>query len=174
MRQIINLLWASLLLAACAGNGQDVKTPPAALQIDADTRNARGLPAQKLGPNECGLFLWSKTDVSKFVFFAKAGAEEALFLMDDTAIDLVPVSEGGEIFGQFFTEMTYASGTGRTIALSYEPGETLQDGARISNGTIQFVDDKNWRTVLPVLGVRVCQPVIPEKQPFRAPKNAGE
>ena len=147
-------------MAACAtpavdpDNAQDVSS---ALEVSG---GLAGLPAQKLAPSECGLFLWSKTDTSRFVFFAKAGANQALFLLDDTPAQLQSVSEQGQIFGQFYTDTKYVTESGQEISLSYESGEDLTNGARISNGTIQYSDKDGWLTVLPVLGVRVCQPAV--------------
>jgi len=65
------------------------------------------LPAQTLDTNECGLFMWSKTDPSKFVFFNKAGENNALFLMAGKTTHIRTVTLGGDIFGQFFTSMDY-------------------------------------------------------------------
>jgi len=124
-----------------------------------------------LAPNECGLFLWSKTDASKFVFFTRAGQSNALFLLNDTPEKLQTTSEGGDVFGQFYTEMKFKTEEGLDVSLSYEPGEELTDGARIKNGLMQYADEKGWLTVLPVLGVRVCQPVFREELPPIARPN---
>lgn len=146
--------------SACATQSTPIEASSATQVQSERVASMTGLPAQTLAPNECGLFLWSKTDTSKFIFFAKAGTREALFLFEGLATQLRPVSEGGEIFGQFYTDTSYATEAGREVLLSYDIGETLTDGARISNGTVQFEDEKGWRTVLPVLGVRACQPAI--------------
>lgn len=165
MLKQFNLLVFASVLTACASS---VTTPAEAPRADInnDTAQAqRGLPPQTLAPNECGLFLWSKTDASKFVFFTRAGQSEALFLLDDVPTPLRSISEGGEVFGQFYTETKFKTEDGRDVSLSYEPGEALTDGARIKNGLMQYADEKGWRTVLPVLGVRVCQPVFREDLP---------
>lgn len=169
MQRLFQSVIAILVLAACAGNDkqQVIEASAALAQVEAST--SLGLPAQKLAPNECGLFLWSKTDISRFVFFARAGSKEALFLLDDTPTALQSISESGEIFGQFFTDVTYKTETGRSLSLSYQAGETLTDGARISNGIMEYNDAEGWRVVLPVLGVRVCQPAVTGNQPVRNP-----
>jgi hypothetical protein len=150
------------MLAACASS---VSAPPAdtepSIGVDG-TQTQRGLPPQTLAPNECGLFLWSKTDTSKFVFFTKAGGGDALFLLNDAPVTLETIAQGGDVFGQFYTELKYKTESGLEVSLSYEPGEILTDGARIKNGIMQYTDNKGWLTVLPVLGVRVCQPVFRE------------
>jgi hypothetical protein len=169
MQRLFQSFMALFLLAGCAGSDKQeaVEASTALAQVEAST--SLGLPAQKLAPNECGLFLWSKTDISRFVFFARAGSKEALFLLDDTPTLLQSVSESGDIFGQFFTDVTYRTDTGRSLSLSYEAGETLTDGARISNGIMEYNDAEGWRVVLPLLGVRVCQPAVTGYQPVRNP-----
>lgn len=158
---MIRMFSSGLVFGALAACATAPVLPEEGVGVEAETGDGAqvtSLPAQKLAPNECGLFLWSKTDASRFVFFAKAGAREALFLLDGLPTDLRPVSESGQIFGQFYTQTEYVTEAGRGVSLSYAPGEVLTDGARISDGTIQFTDGAGWRTVLPVLGVRACQP----------------
>jgi len=120
------------------------------------------LPAQTLQVNECGLFMWSKTDPSKFIFFNKAGEATALFLMDGRTTEITTVSASGDIFGQFFTDVDYLTETGRPISISYQAGENIANGARISSGFIQYRNDKNWLKTLPIVGVRFCQPLQPD------------
>lgn len=147
---------AAFVLAACA-----TSAPESDPVIDgaASVQSARnGLPPQTLNKDECGLFLWSQADISKFIFFARAGENTALFFMEDAPVELSQISAAGDIFGQFFTRSKYQTMSGRNIDLSFEPGKELVDGARISSGSIQFANAEGWRTVLPVLGARVCQP----------------
>ena len=166
MPKQFNLLLLISILSACATAviTPEVKAEPEAAATAA-APTPRGLAPQSLAPNECGLFLWSKTDASKFVFFTKAGQSDALFLLNDMPTPLRTVSEGGDIFGQFFTRIKFKTESGADVSLSYERGEPLTDGARIKNGLMQYSDEKGWLTVLPVLGVRVCQPAISEDLP---------
>lgn len=171
MLKQFSLLMGVVLVSACVSTvSTHVGEPAPEIAIDT-SQTERGLPPQSLAPNACGLFLWSKTDASKFVFFTRAGESEALFLLNDTPTQLQTVSEGGDIFGQFYTETTLQTEDGREVSLSYEPGSELTDGARIKNGIMRYVDDKGWLTVLPVLGVRVCQPVFKEELPPIAGSN---
>ncbi|MEL7130173.1 MAG: hypothetical protein AAGK23_11560 [Pseudomonadota bacterium] len=117
-----------------------------------------GLPAQTLAIGECGLFLWSQTDLSRFTFFAKAGASEALLLFNGAPTDLALTATRGDIFGQFLTDLTYRIvSTGQEITVTYTPGEPLEGGARVSSGRISYKTPDGWTTVLPVVGVRACQ-----------------
>jgi len=166
MLKQFNLLLCVCALTACASPVVTPVSEPIADIATTDTvQTERGLPPQRLAPNECGLFLWSKTDASKFVFFTRAGESDALFLLNDAPTKLRTLSEGGDIFGQFYTKMKFKTEAGLDVSLSYEAGEQLTDGARIKNGLMQYTDEKGWRTVLPVLGVRVCQPVFREELP---------
>ena len=117
-----------------------------------------GLGPQQLAPGECGLFLWSKTDASSFIFFSRAASGSAVFKPEENLLDLQQVGAGGTIFGQFNTEQSYADGDGGTVELTFEAGESLSDGQRISGGLITMTDVDGWRTKLPVLGLRACLP----------------
>lgn len=117
-----------------------------------------GLGPQTLQPGECGLFLWSQTDTSKFIFFTRAVSGTALVSQSAGPVDLAQTTAGGEIFGQFNTETSYAASDGALVQLKIVAGEELEGGQRISSGLITTTDPEGWVTKLPVLGVRACQP----------------
>lgn len=117
-----------------------------------------GLGPQQLDPGDCGLFLWSKTDVTKFIFYSEALSGTALFAQAEAPIDLIQTSAGGNIFGQFNTLMRYAADDGRTVELSLVPGDQLEGGQRLESGLLTLTDAEGWVTKLPILGVRACQP----------------
>ncbi|MEL7480866.1 MAG: hypothetical protein AAGJ29_04845 [Pseudomonadota bacterium] len=165
MKRLTSFILASLLLGACAATPQDEDDGSTVAPQPSVTEGVprSGLPAQRLGPGECGLFLWSKTDISRFVFFAKSGSQQALFLYEDAPTSLALVQSAGDVFGQFLTDLTYViPETGREIMISYAPGEELLGGARISSGRISYRADDGWTHVLPILGVRSCQPTVGE------------
>ena len=155
------------LLAGCGSFGsapeaEDILPVPQS-ETDQPTRTAvpkSTLDPQQLDPKECGLFLWSQTDPTRFVFFKRAGEGVAKTIVEDQAVTVQQVAAGGSIFGQFFTVQTYQTSTGREVHLTFEPGESLEQGQRIASGRIQYVDDAGWLIVLPVVGVRVCQPAV--------------
>lgn len=152
------------VLAACASSGDRPERATKADKASTSQRAARtprkGLEPQELAGNECGLFLWSKTDPSLFIFFTRAGEGTAEMMLEDERVSLAQVAAGGAIFGQFFTVQTYQTDAGREVHLTFDPGDELQEGQRIANGRFQYLDDEGWVTVLPVIGVRVCQPVV--------------
>ncbi len=117
-----------------------------------------GLGPQELAPGDCGLFLWSKTDVTKFIFFSRASSGSALISRAAGPEVLSQTGANGDIFGQFNTQLSYLAPDGSQVALMVTPGEDLEGGQRVSGGLITTTDLEGWQTKLPVLGVRACQP----------------
>lgn len=151
-----------LALSGCQSSGGDdseeVRKRLLSLKPAVDSIPASGLGPQDLLPGECGLFLWSHTDVTKFIFFSKALSGTASFAQGEVPLRLTQVTAGGRIFGQFNTETGYASEDGRQFGLSIVPGDLMDGGQRIESGLLTLTDTEGWRTKLPVLGVRACQP----------------
>ena len=123
-----------------------------------DSVPSSGLGPQNVEPGECALFLWSKTDTTKFIFFSKALSGQATFAQGEEPLTLTQISAGGDILGQFNTRTSYLAPDGRELELTIEPGEVMIDGQRIEDGLIRLDDIEGWQTVLPVVGVRACQP----------------
>jgi len=160
-------LYLSLLLAAALAACSSTSTGRDRGRSEADrlaelaalaTIPESALGPQTLLPGECGLFLWSKTDPSKFIFFSKAVSGTALITQGAEPIDLTMTRAGGDLFGQFNTEMSYASVAGDEITLGLTPGAVLDGGQRVEAGLITTINSGGWQAKLPVLGVRACQP----------------
>lgn len=128
-----------------------------AMQPAINSVPSSGLGPQELEEGECGLFLWSQTDVSKFIFFSKALTGQAVFAQDDSPVRMTQTSAGGDIFGQFNTRMEYITTDNRAVELTLEPGEMLEGGQRLERGLLSLADREGWLTKLPVLGVRACK-----------------
>lgn len=168
-------LFSALALSACANLATEPTQAPssgaataASSQVtpvdDGQLRPAytsvpqRGLPPQILLPGQCGLFMWSQTDVSKFIFFRRAGDSTANLLIGSDETELLVRDFSGDIFGQFFTSQKFSAiKTAHLVDVDFEPGEDLIDGARIESGRIRITDPEGWQTTIPVLGVRACQ-----------------
>ncbi len=142
-------------LSACASSG---RTSPTEIGGAVGAVPDSGLGPQTLAAGECGLFLWSKTDVTKFIFFSRAQSGTALYNQGGQTVTLSQTSAGGDIFGQFNTVMGYAGTSGSVLELTFQPGEDLEGGQRVDDGLLTLTDTEGWRTKLPVLGVRACQP----------------
>jgi len=157
---VIFAFGAALTLVGCqsgSNSPQDARARMMSMKPAIDSVPSSGLGPQELDSGECGLFLWSKTDVSKFIFFSKALTETAVFAQGELPITLTQTTAGGDIFGQFNTRMEYISDDKRVLSLTLQPGEILQGGQRLENGLINLTDKEGWQTKLPVLGVRACQ-----------------
>jgi len=155
------LLLASAIAAMTACAGTPDASPAADTQSAAATRDvpAEGLLPQRLAPGQCGLFLWGMSAPRKFVFFTEGTAGDALILIDDMATRLPMTSAGGDVFGQFLTQMGFTdAATGSTVVVTIEPGEALEGGQRVDTGNILFRNAEGWETILPVTGVRACMP----------------
>ena len=147
-------------IAGCQSSSndpQDARARMMSMRPAIDSVPSSGLGPQELQVEECGLFLWSQTDVSKFIFFSKALTGTAMFAQGEEPIALTQSTAGGDIFGQFNTRMEYVSDDRRVVTLTMVPGEILQGGQRIDSGLISLTDREGWQTKLPVLGVRACQ-----------------
>jgi hypothetical protein len=168
MNRVVIMIVSLAVLGACqttetSEGSTEIETTNTAQQKSPatgaiSTLPQSGLGPQDLAPGECGLFLWSQTDVSKFIFFSRALSGEAQLAQGYDPVTLTQTNAGGGIFGQFTTEMMYGSETGNTYALSITPGDELEGGQRLENGLITITDLEGWVTKLPVLGVRACQP----------------
>lgn len=145
-------------VTACVSTSSDVETPTRAGQSATEQLPPSGLGPQELAPGECGLFLWSKTDTTKFIFYSEAVSGTALFKPAEETLQLEQIAAGGTIFGQFNTEQGYQASNGSVVELKFDPGEELTGGQRISDGLMTITDPEGWRTKLPVLGIRACMP----------------
>jgi len=159
-RQIIPA-FASLFLLALAGCSS---TNPGHESVRAGGTGTPAAPArpgelgpQTLQPDECALFLWTATEPRRFIFFSKAGSKAAKLSLQGMETDLIQTGASGDLFGQFMTETVF-SAPGQTITVSLTPGEEIEGGQRIRSGKILIRDGEGWETILPVLGLRACQP----------------
>ncbi len=157
----VGALFAFIITTACATTEPEdpaaARARMLALKPAISSVPESGLGPQELLVGDCGLFLWSKTDISKFIFFSRALEGTATFAQAETPVTLTQAEAGGEIFGQFTTRMAYVSADGRSLSLTMVPGEELDGGQRIESGLISLTDAEGWQTKLPVLGVRACQ-----------------
>lgn len=150
-----SILSLGILLSGCSTTDNAAPTPTA--RSVAESAPRAGLPAQSLEAGECGLFLWTRREQPQFVFFSKAGSENALFWVDNGSQMLSRTGVGGDIFGQQLTEQNFALSDGRSVELRMVPGEQLVGGQRVPEATLTLIDGEGWRTLVPVAGVTVCQ-----------------
>ena len=142
-----------LLLSACASGVSDNKVAGRTAEGVGDS-----LPAQTLDPGTCGLFLWTQDEPRRFILFYPAGAGTAEAVVDGRRTQLQVESQGGEIFAQFMTEMTFRRTGGLPVALSMQPGELIEGGRRVPSARMISQDEEGWETIMPLAGLTACQP----------------
>lgn len=157
------LIWAGLTVAACSSRPDPA--PPAPQAVDPHTLvpavnvvPESGLGPQTLASNECGLFLWNRTDPTQFIFFQREQAGQATMQIGARAVTVAQTVNRGQIFGEFMTEQGFAAPGGEQILLTVVPGEELRGGQRVEQGKLEITTGEGWRTLIPVVGVRACQP----------------
>ena len=144
---------SAIALIACSGCSS---TPDKELPVVEENETAhKGLAAQNLTDGDCGLFLWSKTDASTFVFFHRAGETDAL-IYDDGEVKLSNIANDGVLFEQFYSQSQWEYPDGRMLRLSIEPGEEINGGKRIPGGVISAENKDGWEVKTPVAGVTAC------------------
>lgn len=147
------------LLAACASGSDQGFVAAKAVAPAISAVPKEGLPPQELKPGQCGLFLWGMSAPRMFVLFKEGASGNALILMDGIPTSLAMTSSGGDVFGQFMTQMKFANpASGQTVTMTLEPGQSLDGGQRVESGNLLFRNADGWETILPVTGVRACMP----------------
>lgn len=140
----------ALLASACASSSKPVPPPP-------DKPAPGDLPAQNLAPGECGLFLWTKGEPRRFIFFARPATATANLMLSGEQQSLTLIRQGGSLFGQFMTELDYVDPAGLPVDVRIVPGKMVDGGQRIESGRMTLQDDGGWETIVPVVGLRACQ-----------------
>ncbi|MEE2877753.1 MAG: hypothetical protein VX593_02000 [Pseudomonadota bacterium] len=162
MKKLSHALVGAALLSACSSQPEPapVQTPsvdPQTLVPAVNVVPESGLGPQTLAKNECGLFLWNRTDASQFIFFQKEQSGEAVMQIGANAANVMQTINRGSIFGEFMTEQGFAGPNGEQIMLTVVPGEELQGGQRVEQGKLEITTSEGWKTLIPVVGVRACQ-----------------
>jgi len=157
------LCLGALGLAACSSRPEPAEPAPPPAPVRSLLPAIKVLPESGLGPqplasDECGLFLWSQTDPTQFIFFQKASTGIATMKIGAANVDVTQTANSGAIFGEFMTEQGFAAPDGTQVTLNVVPGEPLQGGQRVEAGHLSITTTEGWRTLIPVLGVRACQP----------------
>lgn len=165
IRHISAILLATALATACSSRPDPAPVEQARQTVDPQTLvpavnvvPESGLGPQQLERNECGLFLWNRTEPTQFIFFEKAQSGRATMQIGAEAVEVTQTINRGQIFGEFMTEQGFAAPGGEQVMLTVVPGEPLQGGQRVEQGKLEIVTPEGWRTLIPVLGVRACQP----------------
>ena len=154
---------ASLLKrAACAalmiGFAGLAEAQNTANQVDLGGVRLDALPAQKLSPGRCGLFLWSRTERPVFILFATEAPAEATVRIGGRNRQLArKVTSGERVLGHF-ERQSFANGQySLEVEITYDTTRPIQDGAIIKQGVMRTLDKKGFATVVPIGGMIGCQ-----------------
>ncbi|MEL6474852.1 MAG: hypothetical protein AAFQ21_12275 [Pseudomonadota bacterium] len=115
------------------------------------------LPAQRLQPGQCGLFLFTPNPSPRFIFFAEAAGGVARMTINGREVTLARTSVDGSIVDQHYTEQSYRSAEDLSVAVTITPGDPADQGTRIPQGSVSVDRDDGWSIVLPVSGATSCQ-----------------
>ncbi|KCZ55522.1 hypothetical protein HY29_11445 [Hyphomonas beringensis] len=103
--------------------------------------------------------MWTQGTPRRFIFFSRAASGQAIAMLEAGKQEqLTLAAQRGDLFGQFMTEMDYAMSGDGAVFLHLMPGESVEGGQKISSGRIELLDAGGWSTIIPVVGVRACQP----------------
>jgi hypothetical protein len=142
------LMLAGLAEAQSVGDRVDIG---AGVRLDA-------LPAQKMTPGRCALFLWSKSERPVFILFATESPAEALVRIGGRNQQLARKGSSGERILGHFENQTFAAGKySFQVNLTYDRTKIMQDGAVIDHGVLKTLDKNGHETIVPVGGMIGCQ-----------------
>ena len=160
-RSQITLPFASIAILALAGcTSTEAKIDsqrPVGTASPTQTARPFELGPQTLAPDECAMFLWTVAEPRRLVLVTKAMPGVGKLNLHRTEVELTQNSAGGDLFGQFMTETVFDA-QGQLVTVSVVPGEDIEGGQRVSSGRILLRDGEGWETIVPVIGVRACQP----------------
>lgn len=166
MKNICLIAVSAFLLTACMGQQAtepavsqrvQVEAPIEPLGQDEILSKVGRLPAQELGDNECGLFLWLRREDVPLVFFQHSDGRA--YMAVDGAVHLLDRTVAEEPVGlQYYRKQVFAaSGLTVSVAVNPEAAPSLPKGLKVPNGTISLEVDGGWAAALPVAGLIGCK-----------------
>lgn len=163
---LLTVFLMGLVLSACSLTGDGDNEPvdrageaPEIISLGSDEILSRvgRLPAQTLGQNECGMFLWLRRDDVPLLFFQLSDGR-AYMAVDGSVRNLNRTGAEDVVALQYFKRQQFTA-PGLKVSLSINPEDTpsLQQGLRINSGTVSLEVDGGWAASLPVAGLIGCQ-----------------
>lgn len=161
---IFSLLF-SVGLSACATTSPDSVPPEATVTVKAsqngDTRDlwsrVGAVPAQRVLPGNCGLFLWANMPERTLVFYTDSKASMGIIQLDGQRVILPRIEASGEsILGHFFRQSFENDQLLVTVSFNAEIKEGLNKGAIVREGTWRIQEKSGWEIVAPIAGLIGC------------------
>lgn len=134
------------------------QTSDADLDIDPSNVDQRigTLPAQRLDPGACGLFLYLRRSPPRLIFFGEGG--DARMQIDGKVVSLSRLRADGASFAGLYADQTFATDDYTIeIQVEMEQRPDIVGGVVVPRGRLRFQDAAGWSFVLPVGGIAACQ-----------------
>ena len=116
------------------------------------------LAPQRLENGACGMFLWSRAEQPRLVFFSANNEAGARMVIDRKEVLLARASvDGKAFFGQFTTQEFEREDLKIRLTVEIEPRAGIIGGAVVSKGALRLQQDDGWEFVMPVGGLLACE-----------------
>jgi len=112
-----------------------------------------GLSPRNIAPGECGLFVWNSDQAKTFILYADQ--KSAAFYRGGTEVALSFGPETGKAEERLFIDER-----GQTLSLSLFEAQPIERSTRYKSGRLSTRDSNGWETVIPVVGLFTCKPLI--------------
>jgi hypothetical protein len=155
-------LWIGILglaAAACASGGPPPLSEVAANAAveRADAGSVTNLPARRLAPGQCGVFLFEARPPNPFVVFEDEAARRVHIVHDGDVYEMAATPQpGGFLTGDAFIRRYPAAAGGRIFSLEGRVGDDTPSGQRLVDVILTTVEPDGSRVVRPLGGVRRC------------------
>lgn len=156
-------LWSGLLglaAAACASGGPAPQRDVAAVVENErlDPGYVTNLPAQRLAPGQCGVFLFETREPNPFVVFEDEANRLVRIVHAGQIYEIRVTPQGGAFLpGEDFRRVYLVRDENLTFTLDGVVGEDTPSGRRLDNVILTARQLDGTRTVRPVGGVRSCR-----------------
>ncbi|MCP2671958.1 hypothetical protein NHF40_13555 [Maricaulaceae bacterium EIL42A08] len=147
-----------LTMSACATSEQGV---PGGARVEAATTNpvatVSSLPAQRLDPGQCGLFLFGTRQPFDFVLFEDEAARQVTLVHGGSVYEIAITSrDAAFIAGDAFQRSYSTTDDGLRFTLDGTVGEQTSEGQQLNDVILTAHQLDGTRVVRPLAGVRRC------------------
>jgi len=164
-KTLIILTLFSMGLSACSSTAPDNKPPKVETTASFPKKKNEGdlwsrigaVPAQRVLPGNCGLFLWANMPERTLVFYADNKTSVGIIQLDNQRVALPRIEASGKsILGQFFHQSFENEQLRVTVTFNAEIKEGLNKGAIVREGTWRIQEKSGWEIVAPIAGLIGC------------------
>jgi len=156
----VSIAFMGVAASACASGGP---APQSDVAAAAGTERpvpatVASLPAQRLAPGQCGIFLFEARPPNHFVVFEDEANQRVRLVHAGQVYEIQVTPQGGAFLpGEDFRRVYPAADESLTFTLDGVVGEGTPSGRRLENVILTVRQLDGTRTVRPVAGVRSCR-----------------